>query len=78
MAYMLATFLRLPFFKSGRRALVTRWALVTLTVKEDSRSVLRPNVSWKSWENNFGSNYGHGLNAVGGKVHDAGIIDQDI
>lgn len=78
MAYTLATFLRLPFFNSGKSALVTRWALVTLVVKVDSRSVLRPKISWKPWENDFGSNYEHGLNAVGAIVHDAGIVDQDI
>lgn len=27
---------------------------------------------------NSGSDYWHGLNAVGGVVHDAGIVDQDM
>lgn len=38
--YMLATFFRLPFLSSGRKAAVTRCALVTLVVNVDSRSVL--------------------------------------
>jgi hypothetical protein len=75
--YMWATFLRVPFCRSGRNARVTQWTPRTLTVKLSTR-VSMSTLAGRSPDTFEVKKSSHRFNSVGNIVAYSGIVDQDV